>query len=36
MLRKSLASLPQTLDQTYDRILTAIVEEDSAYAMRML
>ena len=36
MLRKSLASLPQTLDQTYDRILTAIVEEDSTYAMRML
>lgn len=36
MLRKALASLPQTLDQTYDRILTAISEEDSAYAMRIL
>jgi hypothetical protein len=36
MLRKSLASLPQTLDQTYDRILTSISEEDRTYAMRML
>lgn len=35
-LRKSLATLPQTLDQTYDRILTAIREDDSAYAMRIL
>ncbi|RII24200.1 hypothetical protein CUC08_Gglean011924 [Alternaria sp. MG1] len=36
MLRKSLASLPRTLDQTYDRILTAISEEYSEYAMRIL
>jgi ankyrin repeat protein len=36
MLRKSLASLPQTLDQTYDRILTLISEEDSNFAMRIL
>jgi hypothetical protein len=36
MLRKSLATLPQTLDQTYDRILTAISEEDCKYAMRIL
>ncbi|KAH8621149.1 HET-domain-containing protein [Alternaria alternata] len=36
MLRKSLASLPRTLDQTYDRILTAIGEEYSEYAMRIL
>lgn len=36
MLRKSLAGLPQTLDQTYDRILTAISAEDNAYAIRML
>ncbi|RYN70166.1 hypothetical protein AA0117_g10718 [Alternaria alternata] len=36
MLRKSLASLPRTLDQTYDRILTAISEEHSEYAMRIL
>jgi hypothetical protein len=36
MLRKSLASLPQTLDQTYDRILTGISEEDCKYAMRIL
>jgi hypothetical protein len=36
MLRKSLATLPQTLDQTYDRILTAINEEDREYAMRIL
>jgi hypothetical protein len=35
-LRKSLATLPQTLDQTYDRILTAISEEDCEYAMRIL
>ncbi|KAF7678877.1 hypothetical protein GT037_002625 [Alternaria burnsii] len=35
-LRKSLASLPQTLDQTYDRILTAIREEDRVYAIRIL
>jgi hypothetical protein len=36
MLRKSLATLPRTLDQTYDRILTAISEEYSEYAMRIL
>ncbi|KAF2627576.1 ankyrin, partial [Macroventuria anomochaeta] len=36
MLRKSLATLPQTLDQTYDRILTAISEEDREYAIRIL
>jgi ankyrin repeat protein len=36
MLRKSLATLPQTLDQTYDRILTAISEEDCEYAIRIL
>jgi hypothetical protein len=36
MLRKSLASLPRTLDQIYDRILTAISEEYSKYAMRIL
>jgi hypothetical protein len=35
-LRKSLATLPQTLDQTYDRIITAINEEDQDYAMRIL
>jgi hypothetical protein len=36
MLRKSLASLPQTLDQTYDRILSAISEDDREYAIRIL
>jgi hypothetical protein len=36
MLRNSLATLPQTLDQTYDRILTAISKEDCVYAMRIL
>jgi ankyrin repeat protein len=36
MLHKSLATLPQTLDQTYDRILSAISEEDCVYAMRIL
>jgi hypothetical protein len=36
MLRKSLATLPRTLDQTYDRILTAISEEHSDYAIRIL
>ncbi|RYN17037.1 hypothetical protein AA0119_g11495 [Alternaria tenuissima] len=36
MLRKSLATLPRTLDQTYDRILTAISEEYAEYAMRIL
>jgi hypothetical protein len=36
MLRKALATLPPTLDQTYDRILSAISEEDSEYALRIL
>ena len=36
MLRRSLATLPRTLDQTYDRILCAIDEEYSEYAMRIL
>ena len=36
MLRKSLATLPPTLDQTYDRILCAIDENDSEYAVRIL
>jgi hypothetical protein len=36
MLRNSLATLPQTLDQTYDRILSAISKEDCVYAMRIL
>ncbi|KAF1938815.1 HET-domain-containing protein [Clathrospora elynae] len=36
ILRKSLATLPRTLDQTYDRILAAISEEDCVYAMRIL
>ncbi|KAI4638258.1 hypothetical protein J4E93_010257 [Alternaria ventricosa] len=36
MLRRSLATLPKTLDQTYDRILTAISEEDRVYTIRIL
>lgn len=36
MLRKALATLPPTLDQTYDRILCAISEADSKYALRTL
>lgn len=36
MLRESLATLPQTLDQTYDRILTTIDEKDCKYALRIL
>ncbi|KAF2625511.1 hypothetical protein BU25DRAFT_371926, partial [Macroventuria anomochaeta] len=36
MLRKALATLPPTLEQTYDRILCAISEEDSKYALRIL
>ena len=36
MLRKSLTTLPQTLDQTYDRILAAISAEDCVYAIRIL
>jgi ankyrin repeat protein len=35
-LRKSLAGLPPTLDETYERILYAIDEEDSEYAVRIL
>ena len=36
MLRKALDTLPSTLDQTYDRILCAISDEDSEYALRIL
>ncbi|KAL1598065.1 hypothetical protein SLS59_007075 [Nothophoma quercina] len=36
MLRESLATLPQTLDLTYDRILLAISKQDRKYAMRIL
>jgi hypothetical protein len=36
MLRKSLASLPLTLDKTYERILAAIPGEESVYAIRAL
>jgi len=36
MLRKALDTLPHTLDQTYERILTNIREEDCVYAMRIL
>jgi hypothetical protein len=36
MLRESLATLPPTLDQTYDRILCAIYKQDSKYALRIL
>ncbi|OCK76482.1 ankyrin, partial [Lepidopterella palustris CBS 459.81] len=35
-LRKSLATLPPTLNETYDRILSAIDKEDSEYAVRIL
>jgi hypothetical protein len=35
-LRESLASLPPTLDETYDRILCTIDKEDSEYAVRIL
>jgi ankyrin repeat protein len=35
-LRKSLATLPPTLDKTYDRILSAISEADSQYAVTIL
>jgi ankyrin repeat protein len=35
-LRNSLKTLPPTLDATYDRILCAINEEDSEYAVRIL
>jgi len=36
MLRQSLATLPATLDETYDRILYAIRKTDSEYAIRIL
>lgn len=36
MLRQSLATLPQTLDETYERILTSIPREDCVYAIRIL
>jgi ankyrin repeat protein len=36
MLRKSLASLPPTLDETYDRILCAIDKASFEYAVRIL
>jgi hypothetical protein len=36
MLRKSLTTLPPTLDQTYDRILCSISTDDSKYAVRIL
>jgi ankyrin repeat protein len=35
-LRASLATLPHTLEKTYDRILCNIPEEDSVYAIRIL
>jgi ankyrin repeat protein len=35
-LRKSLATLPSTLDDTYERILCSISEEDVEYAIRIL
>lgn len=36
MLRESFASLPPTLDETYDRILCAIDKDDFKYAVRIL
>ena len=36
MLRKALATLPPTLDQTYERILSTISEDESEYAFRIL
>jgi len=35
-LRRSLATLPKTLDKTYERILCAISEADSRYAVTIL
>jgi ankyrin repeat protein len=35
-LRASLATLPHTLEKTYDRILSGIPQEDSVYAIRIL
>ncbi|KAF1969208.1 hypothetical protein BU23DRAFT_477739 [Bimuria novae-zelandiae CBS 107.79] len=36
MLQKALATLPPSLDETYDRILSAISEDYSQYAIRIL
>ena len=36
MLRKALATLPATLDETYERILCSIKPSDSEYAIRIL
>jgi hypothetical protein len=36
MLRKALTALPPTLDDTYERILCSIDEEDAKYAVRVL
>jgi ankyrin repeat protein len=36
MLQEALTTLPPTLDATYDRILSAIREDDSDYAIRIL
>jgi ankyrin repeat protein len=36
MLRKALAALPPSLDETYDRILSSINEDYSQYAIRIL
>jgi len=36
MLRKAQAELPPTLDETYDRILCAIDNDHSTYALRIL
>ena len=36
MLQKALATLPPSLDETYDRILSSINEEYSQYAIRIL
>ncbi|XP_014558237.1 hypothetical protein COCVIDRAFT_36442 [Bipolaris victoriae FI3] len=35
-LRRALVTLPPTLDKTYDRILSAISEDDSRYAITIL
>ena len=36
MIRKALSSLPRTLDETYERILSAISDEHSDYVIRIL
>ncbi|KAL7777999.1 hypothetical protein CFE70_004673 [Pyrenophora teres f. teres 0-1] len=36
MLRTALATLPSTLDKTYERILASISEEDTEYAIRIM